>query len=195
MDSDEDDSRSWISFKALKQAADMRTSYLQPTVTSPVNWPDIGNERKANPVTNVSLSFLNVHQKYRDGRPSDASVADIDQVTAETERLQRSIRSQEEHYKAKYAVMLGYLQEAGKRKRTEGVRSSLDARAVRRTERNDYWTAHISCQAEIEALKQTVAQQELVIEGLQNTVDSLHEKLAQQRRAVNRRISSLSTLQ
>ena len=125
MDSDEEEGKSsWISYRALKKAADVRSSFTKG-VNSPGAWPGIGSERRANQVTNVSLSFLNVHCKYRENRPSEASTAELDQVLRETEELQALVRSREEHYKAKYAVMMGYLQEAGKRKKDGDVRASL----------------------------------------------------------------------
>lgn len=196
MDSDEEEGRSsWISFRALKKAADVRSSFVKG-VNSPGAGPGIGSERRANQVTNVSLSFLNVHRKYRENRPNEAS-AELDQVLRETEELQKLVRSQEEHYKAKYAVMMGYLQETGKGKREGDVRASLGSISTRQTE-SSAWTSHIACQAEIETLKLTISQQEQIIEGLQNTVDSLHEKLAQQRKASQakvRRKSNLSALQ
>jgi predicted RNase H-like nuclease (RuvC/YqgF family) len=199
-DSDEEEGRSsWISYKALKKAADVRSSFVKE-VNSPGAWPGIGSERRANQVTNVSLSFLNVHRKYRDSRPSsEASAAELDQVLRETEKLQRLMRSQEEHYKAKAAVMMGYLQEAGKRKKEGDVRASLGSISARRIQPDrSAWLSHLTCQAEIETLKQTISQQEQIIEGLQNTVDTLHEKLAQQRKATQvkvRRKSNLSALQ
>ena len=199
MDSDEEEGKSsWISYRALKKAADVRSSFTKG-VNSPGAWPGIGSERRANQVTNVSLSFLNVHCKYRENRPSEASTAELDQVLRETEELQALVRSREEHYKAKYAVMMGYLQEAGKRKKDGDVRASLGSVSTRRIQSDSpAWTSHLACQAEIETLQHTISQQEQIIEGLQNAVDSLHEKLAQQRKATQakvRRKSNLSALQ
>lgn len=181
MDSDEDSDAagSWISFKSLKKAADVKASFrakpqLSPSVSA---YTSINSEAVANPTIHSSISFSNLHKKYEEGemmKDRTERSGQLTQAQARLIELQQQQRSQEAHWKKLFQDLELRIQSKERGVKASPYRDGSRKRLAtdRKGERD-----HSVCVAEAEDLKLTVERQQQVIDGLEKTIETLQRKL------------------
>jgi len=183
MDSDEDSDAagSWISFKSLKKAADVKASFrtkpqLSPSVSG---YTSINSEAVANPAIHSSISFSNLHKKYEDSeiaKDRGGRSGQLTQAQARLIELQQQQRSQEVHWKKQFQDLELRIQSKERGVEAspyrDGGRTSARLATERMVERD-----HSACVAEAADLKLTVERQQQVIDGLEKTIETLQRKL------------------
>lgn len=180
MDSDDDSDAagSWISFKSLKKAADVKAVlHKKPQSPSVSGYTSINSEAVANPAIHPSISFSNLHRKYEESEvlKEERNTA-LAKARGRLIELQQQQKDQETHWKELFQDLDVRIQDKERAKDVSPYRDSNRPSTRLATDRVKT-TDHSACKTEVEALKLTVERQQQVIEGLENTIDTLRKKL------------------
>lgn len=193
MDSDEDGDvgRSWISFKSLKKAADVKEFFQRKP--SPSGYGSINSEGMANTVIHASAQFSAVHGKYREERKEESG-REVEQCRTLLASLQSQLQSQEAQWKQRFLALEQKIRNNEKRLSRKPPLPEVPGRPFLplsdRVRSND----HSACLTEIDNLQQTVNRQKKVIEGLETTISTLREKLAEVETTKHRRKHYISSM-